>query len=162
MTPNQKAFLTMIAVSEGTAGIGDDGYNVMVGSRKSQALLFTSYEDHPRLEIRLRRDNPLTPQNDELVSSAAGRYQILSRFWDPLVKPAGLKSFAPQWQDEWALWTIVKERKAGPDIEAGNIVAAIAKCRNIWASLPGAGYGQHENRIEKLLAAYKAAGGTLI
>ena len=30
---NRKAFLDMIAHSEGTAGHGDDGYNVMVGGK---------------------------------------------------------------------------------------------------------------------------------
>ncbi|CBJ42529.1 protein of unknown function [Ralstonia solanacearum CFBP2957] len=29
---------------------------------------------------------------------------------------------------------------------------AIAKCKNIWASLPGAGYGQHEHTFEQLRA----------
>jgi len=38
---------------------------------------------------------------------------------------------------------------------------AIDKCKNIWASLPGAGYGQHENSVDKLIAAYKAAGGVV-
>ena len=43
MSPNLKAFLDMIAVSEGTAGKGNDGYNVIVAGN-----LFDSYDDHPR------------------------------------------------------------------------------------------------------------------
>jgi len=30
---------------------------------------------------------------------------------------------------------------------------AVVKVSNVWASLPGARYGQHENPIEHLLAA---------
>jgi muramidase (phage lysozyme) len=37
----------------------------------------------------------------------------------------------------------------------------VSRVRNIWASLPGAGYGQPEHKIEKLRAAYVAAGGVL-
>ena len=37
----------------------------------------------------------------------------------------------------------------------------IDKVKNIWASLPGAGYGQHENKLDKLITAYKDAGGTV-
>ncbi|MDP4381039.1 lysozyme, partial [Escherichia coli] len=32
-------------------------------------------------------------------------------------------------------------------------------CRNIWASLPGAGYGQREHSLEKLVTAWRTAGG---
>jgi muramidase (phage lysozyme) len=35
----------------------------------------------------------------------------------------------------------------------------MAKVSNIWASLPGAGYGQHENRMDVLADAYERAGG---
>ncbi|MDU7760480.1 MAG: glycoside hydrolase family protein, partial [Enterobacter asburiae] len=66
----------------------------------------------------------------------------------------------PESQDKWAI-QLIKERKALPDIEAGNITSAVSKCRNIWASLPGAGYGQREHRMEELIARYKAAGGTV-
>ena len=40
---------------------------------------------------------------------------------------------------------------------AGRIEPAIDKCRNIWASLPGAGYGQREHRTQDLLAVYARA-----
>jgi len=47
------------------------------------------------------------------------------------------------------------------DVHAGRIQSAIEKCRNIWASLPGAGYGQHERKLDDLLAHHIAAGGRL-
>jgi muramidase (phage lysozyme) len=37
----------------------------------------------------------------------------------------------------------------------------VARVNNLWASLPSAGYGQHENSIDKLQAAYIGAGGAL-
>jgi muramidase (phage lysozyme) len=39
---------------------------------------------------------------------------------------------------------------------------ALKAARNLWASLPGAGYGQLEQKTENLRAAYIAAGGTAI
>ncbi|MEL8631755.1 lysozyme, partial [Escherichia coli] len=32
---------------------------------------------------------------------------------------------------------------------------------NIWASLPGAGYGQYEHKIDSLIAKFKEAGGVV-
>ncbi len=148
MTPNQQAFLDMIAVSEGTAGLGDHGYNVLVGSIYGKPLLFKSYADHPRI------------YNKQFNSTAAGRYQLLMRYYDAYKKSLNLPDFSPDSQDAIALQQI-KECKAFPDIEAGRFVQAVDKCKKIWASLPGAGYGQHENKIEKLQAAYQSAGGTI-
>ncbi|MGN5163878.1 hypothetical protein ACTG1R_23840, partial [Aeromonas dhakensis] len=34
-------------------------------------------------------------------------------------------------------------------------------CSNIWASLPGAGYGQFEHKADSLIAKFKEAGGTV-
>ena len=35
------------------------------------------------------------------------------------------------------------------------------RCSNIWASLPGAGYGQFEHKADSLIAKFKEAGGTV-
>lgn len=148
---NLQAFLDMLAVSEGTAGIGADGYDVLVGSRKSMPLLFGSYADHPRVRIQLQKD---------LVSTAAGRYQILARYYDAYRKTLGLADFSPASQDAIAI-QMIRERKALEDIEAGRFAIAVDKCKNIWASLPGAGYGQHENTLAKLQDAYTKNGGGL-
>ena len=71
-----------------------------------------------------------------------------------------MKNFDPVAQDKIAIQQI-RERGAIPMIEAGRIEEAIAKVRNIWASLPGAGYGQHEQKLANLLSVYQKAGGTL-
>ena len=149
MNPNIRAFLDMIAWSEGTTKVkgSDNGYNVLVGGK-----LFTGYADHPRVVVDLPRLG--------IKSSAAGRYQLLARYFDVYKKQLGLKDFSPAAQDAIAIQQI-RERKALPDIEAGRFADAVAKCRNIWASLPGAGYGQHEHKIADLEAAYRKAGGVV-
>lgn len=154
---NVCAFLDMIAFSEGTAGHGDDGYNVIVGGwymeDNGTPTDFTDdYADHPRKLVSLPRLG--------IKSSAAGRYQLLARYWDVYRKQLKLADFSPENQDRVAIQQL-KETRAYPLIQAGKFEDAVARCRNIWASLPGAGYGQHEHRLPDLVAAYQKAGGAL-
>lgn len=148
---NLDAFLSMIATSEGTANIGDRGYNVIVGSTPRQPILFGSYHDHPRICVQL---------STALSSTAAGRYQILKRYFDAYRDQLNLPDFSPASQDAIAT-QMIRERGALPDIEAGRFDAAVGRCANLWASLPGAQYGQHTNLMSDLRAAYAAAGGVL-
>ena len=48
-----------------------------------------------------------------------------------------------------------------PMIDRGDIRQAIDRYGNIWASLPGAGYGQFEHKADSLIAKFKEAGGTI-
>lgn len=155
-TSQQKAFLDMIAFSEGTSRIpgSDGGYRVIVGSTPARPILFSSYADHPRKLMEL------VIKGKPVMSTAAGRYQLLQRYFDVYKKQLGLKDFSPASQDAIALQQI-KERRALADIEVGNFAAAVDKCRNIWASLPGAGYNQHEQKLADLQAAFVDAGGRL-
>lgn len=150
---NLDAFLTMIAVSEGTELIGDHGYNVIVGSTLTKPHLFDSYADHPRIRVQLRPD---------LWSTAAGRYQILERYFDAYKARMHLPDFSPDSQDRIAL-QMIREQKAFNAILAGSFDEAVAKCSNIWASLPGPSnqYGQHQNSIADLRTAFTQAGGVL-
>ena len=97
--------------------------------------LFTDYSDHPRKLVTL---------NPKLKSTGAGRYQLLP-VAGCLPQQLGLKDF-PKSQDAVALQQI-KERGALPMIDRGDIRQAIDRCSNIWASLPGAGYGQFEQLL---------------
>lgn len=148
---NVCAFLDMIAFSEGTDNgrqrTNDHGYDVLVGGG-----LFTGYADHPRKLVAL--------PSLGIKSTAAGRYQLLSRYYDAYKKLLGLKDFSPLSQDLIAIQQI-RERKALQLIQAGQFEQAVRQVRNIWASLPGAGYGQHEHKMDNLLAAYRKAGGTV-
>ena len=55
----------------------------------------------------------------------------------------------------------IQERGALPMIDRGDIRQAIDRCSNIWASLPGAGYGQFRHKADSLIAKFKEAGGTV-
>jgi len=56
---------------------------------------------------------------------------------------------------------MIREQKALEDVNAGRFDEAVAKCANIWASLPGANYAQHENKLADLRAIFIQTGGML-
>ena len=143
MNDNLRHFLDLIAYSEGTSTIknSDNGYNVIVGGR-----LFHNYADHPRVTVYL--------QNLGVKSTAAGRYQIKSSIYDYYKCKLGLHDFGHEAQDTIAI-QLIKECKAIVPIEKGDIAEAIKLCRSRWASLPGAGYGQHEQQLADLLDKFK-------
>jgi muramidase (phage lysozyme) len=153
MTPNLRAFLDLIAWSEiGPQLLADErtdrGYRVIVGSTPANPVLFTDYSTHPMLH------------NTRMNSDAAGRYQFMGRYWPAYKLQLNLPDFGPESQDRWAV-KLIQECHAQDVIEAGDIPEAVRRCRSRWASLPGAGYGQHENRLDDLVAAYVTAGGTV-
>ncbi|TKD40695.1 glycoside hydrolase family 24 protein [Azotobacter chroococcum] len=161
---NLCAFLDMLAWSEGTSTsryTKNDGYDVIVqgidltpnDGVDDAPDIFTDYSDHPGNMIVVNRKG--------LKSSAAGRYQLLLRFWKVYKSLLNLKDFSPLSQDLVAIRQI-KERRALDDIHAGRIVTGIGKCSGIWASLPGAGYGQREHKAEDLVAHFIAAGGVMV
>lgn len=157
-TANRKAFLDTIAFSEigpEMLAQSDDGYNVIVGSRPGRLDLFTSYADHPRKLVSL------LIRGRVVKSTAAGRYQILARYFDHYRGALDLPDFGPRSQDLIAL-RLIEECHAMHSIDVGDFEDAIHRCRSRWASLPGAGYGQHENEMDGLRAAYIAAGGQAV
>lgn len=145
---NERAFLDMIAYAEGTSS--PEGYRMMFGGS-----LFDSYADHPR---RLFAFTDKAGRN--LKTSAAGRYQFLSRTWDELQRKLDLPDFGPASQDSAAL-ELIRQRGALPDVRAGRVAEAVRKVAPIWASLPGAGYDQPERKLSQLLSAYRSNGGTI-
>lgn len=157
-TANRKAFLDTLAHSEiGPAVLAqsDNGYNVIVGSRPGRLDLFTSYADHPRRLVSL------LIRGRVVKSTAAGRYQILARYFDHYRRALNLPDFGPRSQDLIAL-QLIEECHAMHSIDVGDFEDAIHRCRSRWASLPGAGYGQHENEMDDLRVAYIAAGGQAV
>ena len=144
----RKAFLDMLAWSEGTDNgrqkTRNHGYDVIVGGE-----LFTDYSDHPRKLVTLN------PNSNQQAPDATSSFPLVGC----LPQAVGLKDF-PKSQDAVALQQI-KERGALPMIDRGDIRQAIDRCSNIWASLPGAGYGQFEHKADSLIAKFKEAGGTV-
>ena len=154
---NLNALLDTIGFSEGTTTIAesDDGYLVIVGSTPEHPDLMTSYTDHPRKLVTLNKAG--------LQSTAAGRYQILAKFFDYYKKALDLPDFSPESQDKIAI-QMMKEVHALDLIEAGNFQKAVIQCGSRWASLPSPNntYGQRQVPIADLQAAYEKAGGTVI
>jgi muramidase (phage lysozyme) len=150
MNNELKAFLNLIAFSEGTSTstvTQNDGYDVIVSGVDGPSI-FTDYADHPFARggaVTVRRGPPL------LISTAAGRYQVLARYWNVYKAQLHLPDFSPASQDAVALQQM-KERKAVAMVEAGNVEGAIAACSNIWASFPGNAYGQGGKSMAALLA----------
>ena len=122
---HRKAFLDMLAWSEGTDN-GRQKPEIMAMTSLCRRRAIYWLPDHPRKLVTL---------NPKLKSTGAGRYQLLSRWWDAYRKQLGLKDFSPKSQDAVALQQI-KERGALPMIDRGDIRQAIDRCSNIWASLP--------------------------
>jgi len=123
-----------------------DGYDVLVGGK-----LFTDFKDHPNVLVQL---------NPKLASTAAGRYQILHRFWVIYKKQLNLPDFSPMSQDLYCL-NILREQRALPLLIAGRFDDAVARTNNIWASLPGSPYGQHTYSMAHAREVYVKNGGTL-
>lgn len=148
---NRLSFLDMIAWSEGTSRIpdSDNGYRVLVGAAPDTPLTFSSYATHPDIF------------NAALDSTAAGRYQLLYRYWLAYRQLLKLPDFSPLSQDRIALQQI-REKGALPFIDIGNFTKAVQLSSGIWASLPGNGYDQHVNTLSALQTAYVNAGGTLV
>ena len=114
----RKAFLDMLAWSEGT----DNG--------RQKTINHTWRHCRRAIYWLLRSPSNLSSLNPKLKSTGAGRYQLLSRWWDAYRKQFGLKDFSPKSQDAVALQQI-KERGALPMIDRGDIrqaptVAAIS------------------------------------
>ncbi|MGQ5245417.1 glycoside hydrolase family 24 protein [Xanthomonas arboricola] len=154
---NVVAFLDMLAHSEGTStspATKNDGYDVIVTGADRKPEVFTDYSRHPFAGGRKSK----AINSKGLTSNASGRYQFMLKDYAHYRDLLRLPDFGPLSQDRWAL-QLIKERRAIADIQAGRFVEAVAKVRNLWASLPGAGYGQPEHAIDKLIAAYQKAGG---
>ena len=148
---NVAAFLDMLAVSEGTdiprQRSLHNGYDVLVGGG-----LFNDFSHHPNVLVPLPRLG--------IKSTAAGRYQFIKRTWEDVQRRLKLTDFSPMSQDRAAIQRI-RDRGALELVQDGKFEEAVAACRLEWASLPGAGYGQHEHRIETLRDAYLKAGGKI-
>lgn len=143
----ERAFAHMVAISEGTFGEGDDGYNVLVGSTPQNIVTFPSYDDHPRIKVWLEHLHD--------YSTAAGKYQILAHIFDFYKGQLQCIDFSPAAQDR-IFQKLCQERRVQAQLEQGQVQAAILAASSCWASLPGSTYGQHVNRMDSLVLAYNS------
>ena len=153
VSPSLEKFLALIAFSEGTSThplTQNSGYDVIVTGIDGPEV-FTDYTDHPfanRPPKLLRM--PDIPANH---SSAAGRYQLLYRYWKVYKVQLGLADYSPASQDTVALQQM-KERHAVDMVLAGQIEAAIRACGPIWVSFGNNTSGQPSHPMDVLLAKY--------
>lgn len=157
MNANRSAFLDMLGVSEGTSTsriTRNHGYDVIVGGIAGPEV-FTDYADHP-----FTHRAPKVVNSAGLCSTASGKFQIMLRDWPHYKALLNLTDFGPDAQVSVAI-QLMRERAALPLIDGGQFAVAVQRCSNLWASLPGAGYQQHENSMDFLRSAYLSAGGLL-
>lgn len=157
--PSTQAFLDTIAYSEGTFdnirlapkqnlnnGVGM-GYNIQYTYKE-----FDTFDDHPHEVIcKEYKGKPL-------CSSAAGRYQFLGKTWDRIAPLIKAKDFSPVNQDLGALALIAEKGALDliPIIKSRkDLAVAIQKVNGVWASLPGAPYGQAIRPITDLELKFK-------
>ncbi|OGR72990.1 MAG: hypothetical protein A2089_14650 [Elusimicrobia bacterium GWD2_63_28] len=136
-----RAFLDTLAFAEGTRA----NYNYIF-----TFVTFTSYADHPRVKKCAGK----------LCSTAAGRYQFLSKTWDGLAPALGLNDFTPPSQEKAALEIIRRQGAYNRVLRSSvyeNFTSALGKLNTTWASLPGSPYGQPTHSTAELWRVYKAA-----
>jgi muramidase (phage lysozyme) len=136
MDPFVRAFLDTIAYAEGTYEHGQvknllDGYYKQFTYATTQSLA-----EHPRRVVCTTLKN-----GKRLCSSAAGRYQFITKTWTDLVQRLGLQDFSPLAQDFGAI-QLITDKQALDDVLHGRFHAAMRKVATIWACLPASPYGQ--------------------
>lgn len=161
LMPNLKAFLDTLGFSEGTSTspvTQDGGYDIIVTGIDGKPERFSDYSEHP-----FARGRPHKVINAHgLTSTASGKFQIELHWWTIYQKLLKLPDFSPRSQVLYAIQQL-EEQRAYDDVIAGRFTLAVAKCANIWASLPGANYpGQRMRKIADLERAYRSAGGVLV
>ncbi len=126
VTAKHRALLDTIAYTEGTRGRGKNGYNVTFAYR-----YFNSCARHPNMRVCA----------GGYCSTAAGRYQFLTRTWNGL----GLPTFTPDNQDRGAMKLVARRGVNAPTgraMTATEFTNAMNKLSYEWASLPPGRYGQ--------------------
>lgn len=121
-----RALLDTIAYTEGTRGRGKDGYNVTFAYR-----YFSSCAKHPDMRVCA----------GGYCSTAAGRYQFLTRTWNTL----GMPTFTPDNQDKGAMKLVSRRGVTAPTgraMTATEFANAMNRLSWEWASLPPGRYGQ--------------------
>ncbi|QJU39667.1 glycoside hydrolase family 24 protein [Serratia marcescens] len=136
---NLQKYLNVIALSEGTAGYMNNGYNTMFGGDQ-----FSDMSDHPRILKEFTDKN-----GKRNKTSAAGRYQFTQASWDEAKSALNLPDFSPRSQDMAALYLI---QRAGQldNVKNGNFAEATAGLGGVWASLPSSTYAQPKHSYEAM------------
>lgn len=153
---NVCAFMDMLAYAEGTSTspiTQRDGYDIIVTGIDGRHR-FDDLSTHPFVGGR----SSIVINSRGLTSNASGRYQFMLKDWGHYRDLLRLADFGPMSQDRWCI-QLIRERRAIEPILAGDLSTAVARCSNIWASLPGNNYGQPQHSLDTLRAAFILNGG---
>jgi len=176
--PRIRAFLDLIALSEGTSSspiTRADGYDIIVtgidGGNRFDDFSTHPFADH-QLAIVVRDAEPpvygrnqagqvdpsivLSKAKPPLKSTASGRYQITYPTWSYLYPYLDDRSFSPRAQDAAAI-KLLEQCAAYVDIIQQDIPRAINRAALTWASFPGNSYSQGGHSEAKLLEWYAAS-----
>ncbi len=149
LSPEEKAFLDMIAYAEDT----HDNYNMQYGGSSFSGT------QHPRRWIASPWGTP------GVGSDAAGRYQFLSTSWDEAADAIGVSrnAFTPVNQDRAAIYLIQRNgadtyRHVLNSSSRVQFEAAVRNLSHVWASLPPQRYpGQNVHDMGELWKVYQEA-----
>jgi lysozyme len=138
ITPQRRALLNTIRYAEGTWKQGKEGYRTLYGGGR-----FSSLERHPEIVVVKR-----------YTSAAAGAYQFLPGTWSEAARKLQLESFAPNSQDQAALYLVDRRGVLDQIDQQGLTREAMAVLAREWASFPTlagrSAYGQPVKRAEEL------------
>ena len=159
MTNNEHAFLDMIGMSEGTMNspvTKNGGYDVIVTGVDGKLEVFTDYSRHPF------ENRPSKVINSHgLTSNAAGKSQIMLKWWRIYQQMLKLPDFTPESQDLYTMQQL-REHRALERLSVDDFYGAIKAVSGLWASLPGKAYvGQSQHTVDRVLKFYTDAGGSI-
>lgn len=144
----QKALHDSIAYAEGTRNHSKDGYNVMFSFK-----LMNSCASHPNQCLKFGSS----------CSTAAGRYQFLTKTWNSVKSAKGLSSFEPENQERGAAYLVSSVRKVtvpqSRPMTASEFSNAMSKLSWEWASLPPGRYGQPNKSASQMRNMYCSLAG---
>ena len=144
----QKALNDSIAYAEGTRSYSKDGYNVLFSFK-----LFDNCEVHPNQCLKFGSS----------CSTAAGRYQFLTKTWSSVKSAESLDSFEPENQERGARYLVTSVRHVTvPDsrpMTASEFSIAMSKLSYEWASLPPGRYGQPNKSLSQMRTLYCSLAG---
>jgi len=143
LTAATAAFLSMISYAEGT-NIGEQGYAVTFDYH-----IIRDFDKHPNVAII----------GSKYVSTAAGRYQFIKATYDEMQERCkdAIPDFTPTSQDNAAVCMLNMKgvNHVNPIETEFAFSEEVDKVSKIWASLPGAGYGQPERKLGELWRVYR-------
>jgi muramidase (phage lysozyme) len=139
----EKALHDTIAFAEGTRNRSNDGYDIIFGGRTTSTCA-----RHPNICVPFQNT----------CSTAAGRYQFLSRTWNSISNAKGYATFEPENQERGAAYLVASVRKATVPsdraLTASEFTNVITKLSYEWASLPPGQYGQPIKTMSELRSFY--------